>query len=44
MGLGTTVKNLRRSTSGSAGNGLCIKIKYLRGTAGNSLGATIKYL
>jgi hypothetical protein len=29
FGLGTTIKYLRRSTSGAAGNGLANKIKYL---------------
>jgi hypothetical protein len=44
----TTIKYLRRTRNGAAGNGLGATIKYLRrttsGTAGNSLGATIKYL
>jgi hypothetical protein len=39
--LGTTIKYLRRRTSGAAGSGLGIMIKYLRrttcGTAGNGL-------
>ena len=47
-GTGTTIKYLRRTTSGAAGNGLGTTINYLRqttnGTAGNGLGATIKYL
>jgi putative effector of murein hydrolase len=33
--LGTTIKYLRRTTSGAAG--------HARGTAGNALGTTIKY-
>jgi hypothetical protein len=44
IGLSTTIKYLRRSTSGTANNGLCAKIKYLRGAAGIGLGTTIKYL
>jgi|AntAceMinimDraft_5_1070358.scaffolds.fasta_scaffold40921_2 hypothetical protein len=49
-GLGTTIKQLRRTTtSGAAGNGLGATMKYLRrtttsGAAGNGLGATMKYL
>jgi hypothetical protein len=39
---------VRRTTSGAAGNGLGIKMKYLRhkrnGAAGNGLGTKIKYL
>jgi hypothetical protein len=35
-GLGTTVKYVRRTSSGTAGNGL--------GATGNNLGTTIKYL
>jgi len=46
--LGTTIKYLRRSTSGAAGNGLGATMKYLRrttsGAAGNGLATTIKYL
>jgi hypothetical protein len=45
IGLGTTVKYLRRKPSGAAGNGLCTPIKYLRRTtsvaANNGLSATI---
>jgi hypothetical protein len=44
IGLGTTIKYLRRPTSGAAGSGLCTTINYLRGAAGIGLGATIKYL
>jgi hypothetical protein len=44
--LGTTIKFLRRATSGVAGNQLGTTIKYLRratsGAAGNGLGATVK--
>jgi hypothetical protein len=44
----TTIKYLRRTTCGAAGNGLGAMIKYLRhtksGAAGNFLGTTIKYL
>jgi hypothetical protein len=43
-GLGTTIKYLRRLTSGEAGNGLCTTIKYLRSGAGIGLGTTINYL
>jgi hypothetical protein len=35
---------MQRTTSGSAGNGLYISIKYMRGAAGIGLGTTIKYL
>jgi hypothetical protein len=35
---------LRRSTNSAAENGLCTKIKYLRGATGIGLGTTIKYL
>jgi hypothetical protein len=35
---------MQRATSGSAGNGLYITIKYMRGAAGIGLGATIEYL
>jgi hypothetical protein len=38
------LKYLRRSTSGTAGNGLSITAKYMRGAAGIDLGTTIKYL
>jgi hypothetical protein len=41
---GTTIKCLRRLTSGTAGNGLHTTIKYLRGSAGTGLGTTAKYL
>jgi hypothetical protein len=48
IGLGTTIKHLRRTTSGTAGNGLGATVKYLRRTtsaaAGNGLGETIKNL
>jgi hypothetical protein len=40
IGLGTTIKYLRRSTSGAAGNGLCTMIKYLRSAAGIGLGTS----
>jgi hypothetical protein len=43
-GLGTTLKYLRRSPSGAAGNGMCPKTKYLRGAAGIGMGTTTKYL
>jgi hypothetical protein len=47
-GLGTTIKYVRRTTSGAAGNGLGTTIKHLRcrrnGAAGNGLETTIKYL
>jgi hypothetical protein len=46
--MSTTIKYLRRTTSGAAGNGMSTTIKYLRrttrGAAGNGLGTTIKYL
>jgi hypothetical protein len=35
IGLGTTVKYLRRTTSAAAGNGLGTTLNYLRGVAGN---------
>jgi hypothetical protein len=38
------IKDLRKTTSGAAGNGQCTTIKYLRGAAGIGLGTTIKYL
>jgi hypothetical protein len=44
IGLGTKIKDLRRSTSGAAGNGLRATIKYLRGAEGIGLGTTVKYL
>ena len=44
IGLGTTIKYLRRSTSGAAGNGLCTTMNYQRGAAGIGLGTTIKCL
>jgi hypothetical protein len=44
----TTIKYVRRTASGAAGNGVGKTIKYLRRTrncaAGNGLGTTIKYL
>ena len=40
--LGTTIKDLRRSTSGAACNGLGTTIKYLRAAADIGLGTTIK--
>jgi hypothetical protein len=46
-GLGTTIKYVRRKSSGAAGNGLGTTIKYLRrtrnGAAGNGLGITTNY-
>ena len=46
--LGTTIKYMRRTASGAAGNCLVTTIKYLRrtrnGGAGNDLGITVKYL
>ena len=42
IGLGATIKYLRRSTSGATGNGLCTTAKYLRGAAGIGLGTTTK--
>jgi hypothetical protein len=44
IGLSTTIRYLRHSTSGAAGNGLCTTIKYLRGAVGVGMGKTIKYL
>ena len=45
IGLGTTIKHLRRTTSGAAGNGLGATMKYLRRTtsaaANNGLSTTI---
>jgi hypothetical protein len=45
IGLGTTIKQLRRTTSGTAGNGLGATMKYLRRTtsaaAYNGLSTTI---
>jgi hypothetical protein len=45
IGLGTTIKHLRRTTSGTAGNGLDAAMKYLRRTtsaaANNGLSTTI---
>jgi hypothetical protein len=44
IGLGTTIKHLRRTTSGAAGNGLGAAMKYLRRTpcaaANNGLSTT----
>jgi hypothetical protein len=46
--LNTTIKFVRRITSGVTGNGLGTTIMHLRrtrnGAAGNGLGTTIKYL
>jgi hypothetical protein len=42
IGLGTTIKYLRRISSGAAGYVLGTTTKHLRGAAGNGLGATIK--
>jgi hypothetical protein len=44
IGPGTTIKYLRRTTSGAAGNGLHTTIKHMRGAAGIGLGTTIKHL
>jgi hypothetical protein len=48
IGLGITIKNLRKTTSGAGGKGLGTTTKYLRrttsGAAGKGLGTTIKYL
>jgi hypothetical protein len=45
IGMGTTIKHLRRTTSGAAGNGLGATIKYLLRTtsaaANNGLSTTI---
>jgi hypothetical protein len=45
VGMGTTIKHLRRTTSGAAGNGLGATIKHLRRTtsaaANNGLSTTI---
>jgi hypothetical protein len=41
---GATIKSLRLSTSGAAGNGMRTTMKYLHGAAGIGLGTTIKYL
>jgi hypothetical protein len=41
---GAAIKYLRRTTSGAAGIGLGITIKYLRGAVGFGLGTTTKYL
>jgi hypothetical protein len=47
-GLSATIKYVRRTANGTAGNGLGTTIKYLRrtrnGAAGNGLGTTIKNL
>jgi hypothetical protein len=47
-GLSTTIKYVRRTASGAAGNGLGTTIKYLRrkrnGFADNGLGNASKYL
>jgi hypothetical protein len=44
IGLGTTIKYLRRTTSGAADNGLGTTAKFLRGAASIGLGTTSKYL
>jgi hypothetical protein len=44
IGMGTTIKHLRRTTSGAAGNGLGATMKYLRPTsaaANNCMSITI---
>jgi hypothetical protein len=45
IGMGTTIKHLRRTTSGSAGNGRSAKMKYMRRTtsaaANNGMSTTI---
>ena len=38
IGLGTTIKYLRRTTSGAADNGLGTTIKYLRRTTSGAMG------
>jgi hypothetical protein len=47
-GLGTTIKYVRHTASGTVGNGLGTTVKYLRrttnGAAGNGLGTTTKCL
>jgi hypothetical protein len=42
--LGTTIKYLRRTTSGDAINGMSTTAKYLRSAAGIGQGTTINYL
>jgi hypothetical protein len=42
--MGTTLKYLRRTAAGAAGNGLGNTIKYLRGAAGIGLSTMAKYL
>jgi hypothetical protein len=37
-------KYMQQTASGTAGNGLCTSIKYMRVAASIGLGATIKYL
>jgi hypothetical protein len=44
IGLGSTVKYLRRSASGAAMNGLDTTANYLRGAVGVGLGTTAKSL
>jgi hypothetical protein len=44
IGLGTISMFMQRTMSGTAGNGLHTKIKYMRGAAGIGLGTTTKYL
>jgi hypothetical protein len=45
IGMGTTIKHLRRTTSGAAGNGLGATMKYMRRTtsaaANNGMSTTI---
>jgi hypothetical protein len=45
IGMGTTIKYLRRTTSGAAGNGLGATMNYLRrttsATANNGLSTTV---
>jgi hypothetical protein len=48
IGMGTTIKHLRRTTSGAAGNGLGATMKYMRRTtsaaANNGMSTTINPL
>jgi hypothetical protein len=44
IGICSTIKHLRRTTSGAAGNGLYTTTKYMRGASGISMGSTIKHL
>ena len=44
IGPGTTAMFMQRTTSGAAGNGLYITIKYMRGASGIGMGTTIIHL